>query len=83
MGCPDFWDTPYCIFVHEFQFLFNLKIVYNMTTLLLTTMVVVGFAGLWTGVVAVSDYVVSVVAKWLKNYTGEPTLLCKNGGVSA
>ena len=40
-----------------------------MTTLLLTTVVVVSFAGLWTGVVAVSDYLVSVVAKWLKNYT--------------
>ena len=40
-----------------------------MTTLLLTTIVVVGFAGLWTGVVAVSDFLVSVVAKWLKNYT--------------
>ena len=36
-------------------------------------MVVVSFAGLWTGVVAVSDYLVSVVAKWLNNYTEEPT----------
>ena len=47
-----------------------------MTTLLLTTVVVVSFAGLWTGVVAVSDFLVSVVAKWLKNYTAEPTQLC-------
>ena len=44
-----------------------------MTTLLLTTVVVVSFAGLWTGVVAVSDYLVSVVAKWLKNYKAEQT----------
>ena len=62
-----------------------------MTTLLLTTVVVVSFAGLWTGVVAVSDFLVSVVAKWLKNYTAETTPcvklhsgtdpVCKNGGV--
>ena len=37
-----------------------------MTTLLLTTIVVVGFAGLWTGVVAVSDYLVSLFCKMLE-----------------
>ena len=37
-----------------------------MTTLLLTTIVVVGFAGLWTGVVAVSNFLVNLIFKMLE-----------------
>ena len=44
-----------------------------MNTLLLTAIVAVGFAGLWTAVVAVSDSLVGLTAKWLNNYTPEPT----------